>query len=168
MTAQLFANALPCVDNVTISYTPRYRTVPGHRIPNPNWRYIDPNGHGHYYDPDTTDHYPTLVRVDEGCDDPDHDDDCTGSWHWVCRTCALTINPSTTWAPDREEPVPGMITLTRRVHHDTGSGGPGTATFTYLLTEEQLTSIADAVNQAITTTLDDQLATIDPTEVTYE
>lgn len=58
--------------------------------PNPDWRHIDPAGHGHFY---TDGGYPTLEWVSRPCTQG-HGDECIGEGEYRCRTCAVRVVPA--------------------------------------------------------------------------
>lgn len=61
--------------------------------PDPDWRYVDQQGHEHYRDNSHPASYPTLVAVvDETYWCEDCGDEHTRS-HWECATCGEIIEP---------------------------------------------------------------------------
>jgi hypothetical protein len=89
--------------------------------PDPNWTFVDSNGHEHRwmagpFDPlvpltrpqQQTAVVPTLVKVDD--DEPHWCEDCQGDyqpWHYECRVCGDRVSPRTRHAMGRNY-IPGM------------------------------------------------------------
>lgn len=71
------------------------------REPDPSWRYVDREGHGHFA---SKDGYQTLEESWSGCGDPSHGDECRGLIMYHCKFCGERIVPGTisakpVWVP---------------------------------------------------------------------
>jgi hypothetical protein len=71
-----------------------------------DWKFVDGAGHGHLWQ----DGYPTLNRVEPGCD-MGHGDDCPGEVYYVCPLCGEVVKPHLTNAPPTWVANPPRYTL---------------------------------------------------------
>jgi hypothetical protein len=84
--------AFPVWPGLDLEYEDRGEWIGGDsREPDPTWRYVDEQGHGHFW---RKDDYPTLRRVVLPCT-MGHGDECSSEGYWECRTCGEHIHPGT-------------------------------------------------------------------------
>lgn len=110
--------------------------------PDPAWRFVDGEGHGHFYDP-TAKNYPTLRWVSLPCT-MGHDD-CDSEGYHECAVCGERITPGT------RMPMPTSMIgpTTYRLTVDEGD-----TRIVYVFGQEQF----DALKAAIATTVSETLA----------
>lgn len=84
------------MSGMTVQYhTEQIPIDPGGNELDPDWKFVDHEGHGHFYgDFKSGDRYPTLKWVSRPCT-MGHGDDCDSEGYWECRQCGEVIQPGT-------------------------------------------------------------------------
>jgi hypothetical protein len=106
----------------------------------PDWRFVDPNGHGHFRQGNK---YPTLRWVALPCS-MGHGDECTSEGYYECTICSKVIHPGTRTPEPRW--IPGVTTFTLKCVDDDG-------TTTYVFGETQWAELREAMRATVASTL---------------
>lgn len=72
------------------------------RVPDPSWRLIDKNGHGHFYTAAGSDHYPTLREITHEEEDDDLDEPYLVFDHYECPHCGEVIEPGMKYSDGKQ------------------------------------------------------------------
>lgn len=131
----------PVVDmNRLIEYP---TTLGGSYEPDPDWRYVDEQGHGHFTARDPVG-FPTLNKVMVPCGTPDHDD-CLILHHYECKLCGQEIVPAKRAC--LVPPIIGPTVYTIRFDVFTDEGAR--IDYTIKAGEEAMAQISHAVRDSI-------------------
>lgn len=159
-----FPNLFPAPGISIKNLTPPPQPIPlgpGVTEPDPAWRTLDSNGHGHIAQPipGSVD-YPTLEWISEPCS-MGHGEDCDSEGAWHCLICGEVVQPGRRPASPIFEKAPGRYEL-KVVDAQERS----IVTCIYDLTGQQVRDLGVAAAEAIKAYLLE--AEIQPTEIIME
>jgi hypothetical protein len=125
----------------------------------PNWQFVDAQGHGHFTRPDDSGvswakRLPTLEERTEPCGDEEEDHSCMVEecdlWldtNWHCKICDEIIEPGTVSVP-RPTHLPGPVTISITMTTVQDVGGP-VVTHEYQPDPEALARCRSAVARVV-------------------